>query len=40
MQVYANADTEEDIQLSMEYGAEGIGLVRTEHMFFSKEKIK
>ena len=34
-----NADTVTDAQLGKGFGAEGIGLCRTEHMFFQKEKI-
>ncbi len=37
--VRANADTPEDARKAREYGAEGIGLVRTEHMFFQAERI-
>jgi pyruvate,orthophosphate dikinase len=37
--VRANADTPEDAQKAREFGAEGIGLVRTEHMFFASERI-
>jgi pyruvate, orthophosphate dikinase len=37
--VRANADTPEDAQKARELGAEGIGLCRTEHMFFSGERI-
>ncbi|HET9489703.1 MAG TPA: pyruvate, phosphate dikinase [Methylomirabilota bacterium] len=37
--VRANADTPEDAQKAREFGAEGIGLVRTEHMFFTSERI-
>ncbi|MBI3825003.1 MAG: pyruvate, phosphate dikinase [Candidatus Rokubacteria bacterium] len=37
--VRANADTPEDARKARELGAEGIGLVRTEHMFFDKERI-
>jgi pyruvate,orthophosphate dikinase len=37
--VRANVDTPEDAQKAREFGAEGIGLVRTEHMFFAKERI-
>jgi len=37
--VRANADTPEDARKAREFGAEGIGLVRTEHMFFSHERI-
>src|SRR5690606_24128723 len=34
--VRANADTPEDAQKAREFGAEGIGLFRTEHMFYGK----
>lgn len=37
--VRANADTPEDARVAVEFGAEGIGLVRTEHMFFKPDKI-
>ena len=37
--VRANADTPEDALKARQYGAEGIGLVRTEHMFFQAERI-
>ncbi|HVQ74752.1 MAG TPA: pyruvate, phosphate dikinase [Candidatus Binatia bacterium] len=37
--VRANADTPEDARKSLEFGAQGIGLVRTEHMFFGDERI-
>jgi pyruvate,orthophosphate dikinase len=37
--VRANADTPEDARTAREKGAEGIGLVRTEHMFFQAERI-
>ncbi len=37
--VRANADTPEDARKAREKGAEGIGLVRTEHMFFQAERI-
>jgi len=37
--VRANADTPEDARRAREYGAEGIGLVRTEHMFFQADRI-
>jgi len=33
--VRANADTPQDARKALEFGAEGIGLVRTEHMFFT-----
>ncbi len=39
MQVRANADTAEDATLARAFGAEGIGLCRTEHMFFDGERI-
>ena len=34
MGVFANAETAEDMQKAVELGAEGVGLCRTEHMFF------
>jgi pyruvate, orthophosphate dikinase len=37
--VRANADTPEDARKAREFGAEGIGLVRTEHMFFANDRI-
>jgi pyruvate,orthophosphate dikinase len=37
--VRANADTPEDAQRAREFGAEGIGLVRTEHMFFAADRL-
>ncbi|HWN05167.1 MAG TPA: pyruvate, phosphate dikinase, partial [Candidatus Dormibacteraeota bacterium] len=37
--VRANADTPADATKAREFGAEGIGLVRTEHMFFGDERI-
>jgi pyruvate,orthophosphate dikinase len=37
--VYANADYPADAQRALEYGAEGIGLCRTEHMFFEAERL-
>jgi pyruvate, orthophosphate dikinase len=39
MGVRANADTPEDARTSRRFGAEGIGLCRTEHMFFDAERI-
>ena len=39
LQVKANADTPRDCQVAKDYGAEGIGLCRTEHMFFEKTRI-
>ncbi len=37
--VRANADTPKDAQAARHFGAEGIGLCRTEHMFFGAERI-
>ena len=37
--VRANADTPSDARVSMKFGAEGIGLCRTEHMFFDEGRI-
>lgn len=37
--VRVNADTERDSKLAVQFGAEGIGLCRTEHMFFKEERI-
>ncbi|MEO1694052.1 MAG: pyruvate, phosphate dikinase, partial [Pseudomonadota bacterium] len=39
MKVRTNADTARDAQQAREFGAEGIGLCRTEHMFFDEERI-
>jgi len=39
LQVMANADTPKDAALARKFGAKGIGLCRTEHMFFAKERI-
>ena len=38
--VRTNADTPADAQRARDFGAEGIGLTRTEHMFFEGERIK
>jgi len=38
--VRTNADTPHDAQIARKFGATGIGLCRTEHMFFEGEKIK
>lgn len=38
--IRTNADTPEDSELAREFGAEGIGLCRTEHMFFEEERIQ
>ena len=40
LQVYTNADTPRDAKQAREFGAEGIGLCRTEHMFFEGDRIK
>ena len=40
LRVRANADTPEDAKVARSYGAEGIGLCRTEHMFFKGDRIK
>lgn len=37
--VRANADVAKDAKVAFDFGAEGIGLCRTEHMFFEKDKI-
>ena len=39
MYVRTNADTPHDAQVARDFGAKGIGLTRTEHMFFEGEKI-
>lgn len=39
MKVYANADTPEDCKVANLFKAAGIGLSRTEHMFFNKDKL-
>ncbi len=39
LKVKANADTPEQIERAIELGAEGIGLLRTEHMFFDKDRL-
>ena len=39
LKVRTNADTPEDAKRAREYGAEGIGLCRTEHMFFDEGRI-
>ena len=40
MQVRTNADTPHDAQVARKFGAVGIGLCRTEHMFFEGDKIR
>jgi len=39
MDVHANAETPADINTALAFGAKGIGLARTEHMFFGEERI-
>ncbi|WP_298000512.1 pyruvate, phosphate dikinase [uncultured Faecalibaculum sp.] len=40
LKIRTNADTPRDAAQAVDFGAEGIGLVRTEHMFFDGDKIK
>lgn len=40
LEVHTNADTPHDAQIARSFGAEGIGLCRTEHMFFNADRIK
>jgi pyruvate,orthophosphate dikinase len=40
LKVRANADTPADAKVAVKFGAEGIGLCRTEHMFFDEERIR
>ncbi len=39
LKVRTNADTPKDAQNAIDFGAEGIGLTRTEHMFFQEDRI-
>ncbi len=39
LKIRTNADTPRDAKQAKEFGAEGIGLCRTEHMFFDKDRI-
>ncbi|GAC1321937.1 MAG: pyruvate, phosphate dikinase [Chloroflexota bacterium] len=39
LQVWANGDYPRDAERAREYGAQGIGLCRTEHMFFEEERL-
>ncbi|NFG40000.1 pyruvate, phosphate dikinase [Clostridium botulinum] len=39
LKIRANADTPKDAKQAVEFGAEGIGLCRTEHMFFAEDRI-
>ena len=40
MQVRTNADSPKDAKVAVKFGAQGIGLTRTEHMFFEVDRIK
>ncbi|MDP3913371.1 MAG: pyruvate, phosphate dikinase [Bacteroidota bacterium] len=40
MSIRTNADTPKDAQIARNFGAQGIGLTRTEHMFFEGDRIK
>ncbi|TFG60478.1 MAG: pyruvate, phosphate dikinase, partial [Deltaproteobacteria bacterium] len=40
LKVRANADTRRDARTAREFGAQGIGLCRTEHMFFAEDRIQ
>jgi len=39
LKIRTNAETKKDCKIAREFGAEGIGLCRTEHMFFDQERI-
>lgn len=39
LKVYANADNPQDAEIARRFGAQGIGLCRTEHMFFSPRRL-
>lgn len=39
LKIRANADTKKDASLALSFGAEGIGLCRTEHMFFAPDRV-
>ncbi|MBI4432427.1 MAG: pyruvate, phosphate dikinase [Candidatus Omnitrophica bacterium] len=40
LKVRTNADTPEDAKIARDFGAEGIGLCRTEHMFFGEDRLR
>ena len=40
LKVFTNADNPRDAKQAVDFGAEGIGLCRTEHMFFEGDRIK
>ena len=39
LSIRTNAETPEDVKIAKKFGAEGIGLCRTEHMFFDANRI-
>ena len=39
LKIRTNAETPKDTKMARNFGAEGIGLCRTEHMFFDEERI-
>ncbi len=39
LKIKVNADTPKDVKKAIEFGAEGVGVVRSEHMFFEESKI-
>jgi pyruvate,orthophosphate dikinase len=39
LHIYANADYPQDARRAREFGAQGVGLCRTEHMFFQEERL-
>ena len=39
LKIRTNADTPEDCERALEFGAEGVGLCRTEHMFFDEQRV-
>lgn len=40
LQVFANADTAEQVKMARSLGAKGVGLCRTEHMFFETDRLR
>ena len=40
LKIRTNADTPHDSDVARKFGAEGIGLCRTEHMFFAEDRIR
>ena len=40
LKIRTNADTPEDCKKALDFGAEGIGLCRTEHMFFDEKRVR